>query len=271
MSRKRTIGYAGPPFAAMHNELMGEQALGIRFQDFDTTRYPDTQLEHARGAWTERVQTEFRSIQIMSRFLNEIVRAGDPLDVYAAAVDFITDEIRHVALCASLVKTLGGEALMPSPVAEKPDMERLAMPAPAQALNTAISMLCINETLSVGFIADLHARCTDPVVHAVLDCTLADEDVHGDLGWTYVEKSLKRFNAESMPAWRKLVRLTLAPHEQRANDILSKMPLSQRTLSAWPEQELADLGLFSPQRQALVFEQTFSAEIEPRLRRLNLL
>ena len=55
------------------------------------------------------MQTEFQSIQIMTRFMWEILGSGDPLDVYAGAADAIMDEIRHTAMCVEMAKALGAE------------------------------------------------------------------------------------------------------------------------------------------------------------------
>ena len=52
---------------------------------------------------------------------------------------------------------------------------------------------------------------------------------------------------------------------------LADVPLHRRHLDAWPEPVLAELGLLSPQREALLFERTYQREVGPRLEQLGLL
>jgi hypothetical protein len=47
--------------------------------------------------------------------------------------------------------------------------------------------------------------------------------------------------------------------------------VNQHNLAAWPEPELADLGLLSHERQALVFHKTWVEVCKPRLVELSLL
>lgn len=266
----RPIRHAGGVFAEMHGELMGS-AGGIDFAAFDASRYPDELIARARSTWQGRVLTEYRSIQIMTRFLTEVLGAGDPIEVYAGASDLVADEIRHTALCASMVEALGGTPRLPEPLVAEENPGFLKMSMPQRALVSAINMLAINETLSVGFVEDLNARCKDPVVKAVLAATCEDEEGHQDFGWSYVERSLERFPADAMGTWREVVQQTLAPHRRSVDRTLAEVPASERDLDAWPDAELVDLGLFSPQRQALVWQRTFQQKVAPRLMKLGLL
>jgi hypothetical protein len=52
--------------------------------------------------------------------------------------------------------------------------------------------------------------------------------------------------------------------------VLAALPEPHRKLEAWPEQDLADLGLLSPEREALVFSATLETALTPRLRALGL-
>ena len=217
------------------------------------------------------MRSEFRSIQIMSRFVSEVVNAGDPLNVYAWALELVQDEVRHTELCAAVCHYLGQAALLPDPVALLERPEFIALPYPERALASAISMLGTNEVISLGFIEDLAARCTDPAIAGVLRETVADESSHGELGVAYIEKSLARFDGNSWPRWRDLVRKALAPHEAFAERALATLPPEALALELWPEPELAALGLLSPQRQALLYLRTRDRVLGPRLRALDLL
>lgn len=263
--------YAGGVFKPFHEELMGEGALAIPFRSLDMSAFDPGLVEEARLVWQDRAQTEFRSIQLMARFLQEVMGAGDPLDVYAGALDLIQDEIRHAALCAELCRAMGAEPRFPDPVAAPtiPGYERAEWGE--RALHTAIVMVAINETLSLGFIEDLRARCEQPVVRGVLDATVEDEEGHQGFGWAYIQQSLRRFPAAALPQWRKLARDAVAQHLDRAIPIIRAIPVAERRLDAWPDAARIQLGLFGPERQALVFWHTWRELLAPRLIEVNLL
>ena len=263
----RTLKHAGGIFETLHRELLGEP---IDLSDLDLAAHPQERIELARRVWAERVRTEFRSVQIMARFVTEVVGAGDPLEVYAGAIDLVQDEVRHVGLCAQLTEALGAPALLPDPVELRDPEPYLRAPMAERALSTAITMLAINETISVAFVEDLRDRCGDPAVRRVLEATVEDEEGHQDFGWRYVEVSLARFPIATLDDWRHLVRSTLEPHRKESSRILAELAPRDRDLERHLEPELAALGLFSPRRQALVYERCFATHLEPKLRALSL-
>jgi hypothetical protein len=264
----RPLSFVGGAFERVYRKKIGPP---LDLSGLMPGTIPLTLLERARSTWRERALSEFRSIQIMIRFLTEVVGAGDPLDVYAGAVELVEDEIRHTQMCAAICAALGAPASLPEPVALADPPGFLAAPMPERALATAITMLGINETISAGYIADLAARCRNVHVKQVLDATIGDEDEHSELGWTYIADSLRRFLPSTMDDWRHLVRVTLQPHQTFAERSLVHVPPFRQRPEAWNEPELADLGLFSPERQALVFRKTCRETLEPRLSRLDLL
>lgn len=263
----RPLRHAGAPFDALHARVVGPLP---DLSSLSPEAVPAPLLPEVRAVWRDRARTEYRSVQVLLRFATETLAAGDPLEVHAGIVDAVTDELRHVALCAALCERLGAPALLPSPVEPiEPEAFRRA-PAAERALHTAIAMLLVSETLSVGFLEDLRARCTQPAVRAVLDATLADEGEHDAFGIAYVRESLRRFPQSALRDWRHLVRLTLRPHREAAARALSDVPAMRRSLDAFPDEDRAPWGLFSPPRQALVFERTLRDVLEPRLRALGL-
>ena len=132
-------------------------------------------------------------------------------------------------------------------------------------------MLGINETLSTGFISDLRDRCHNRVIRAVLDATLEDESGHHEYGWSYIRASLERFGGSGSAYWREVARKTLEPHRRRADEILQNIPSDQQNLGSWKDEGRVELGLFSPQRQALVFRETYQTQVAPQLLDLGLI
>jgi hypothetical protein len=178
--------------------------------------------------------------------------------------------VRHAALTARVVEQLGGTPLVPEPLERSEPAPFVALPAAQRALGTAMAMLAVNETVSVALIEDLRERATHPVLRAVLDATLADEDEHGDFGWAYVGASLKRFDAEGRAYAAACAETALRPLLEPAQATLAALPGKQRRLEAWPEPELAHLGLRSLEREALVIVAAVEREVMPRLRALGL-
>lgn len=258
--KPRPMRTAGGAFRPLHEAAVG---LSIDWSAMDLSGFSEDLLEHARRVWSHRVQTEFRSVQIMTRFLQEVLGAGDPVDVYAWAADLVQDEVRHTALCREACLALGGAPAFPEPAVPPLAEAYRRAPMADRALTTAISMLAINETISAAFIEDLAARCSTPGLSDVLSAIIADEEGHGALGWAYVEASLARYEAATLPSWRHLVATTLAPHRQSAERAAAR--------PAEDEASYAALGLFTPARQAAVYRRAFEKRVEPQLRRLGLL
>jgi hypothetical protein len=262
------VRYAGGSFSGAHERARRN------LPDLAELR-PDTLepglLARARSTWRHRVTTEFRSIQIMTRFLTEVVSAGDPLDVYSGALELIGPEVFHTELCSAVCSALGTEPELPEPtlLAESPDF--LEAPMAERALTTAITMLAISETISTAFIVDLAERCQHPCFRAVLAAMTQHEDAHGEFGWNYARESLRRFPPSALADFRHLVRATLARYEDGAHRALRNVPAAEQELAACVEQELADLGLLSPRREALLYFRTRDRDVVPKLVALDLL
>ena len=258
----------GGLFEEFYEEVVGAD---IDFERFDPSRFDPDLVEEAKAVWHKRAHTEFRSVQITTRFMTEVTGAGDPIDIYAAGVDLIEDEVRHTALCVEMCKALGFQPVFPEPIALEDPPGFTGAEMGERATHTAVTMVAINEAISYGFITDLEARCEEPTVAAVLEATIADEEGHQDLGWIYLEKSLQRFPSSTLPQWREIVERTLREHLEPVNDVLASIPPDRRRGDAWPDDERIALGLHSDQRHALVFRDTYREVLAPKLRRLDLM
>jgi hypothetical protein len=261
--------HAGEPFLSMHRALMGE--LGIEWYLLDPAMIPEPLLSEVRLTWSWRAQTEYRSVQVMTRFLTEVLGAGDPLEIQSGAADAIRDEIRHTALCVGVVEALGETALLPTPVPEPLEDGFRAMPMAQRALVTAISMLLVNETISVALIGDLAARATHPTIRAVLKATMTDETTHQQFGWHYVAASLRRFDAAGRAYAARITAYALEGHLAPARNLVASLPTERQTLNAWHEPDFARYGLMSRPREALIKLQLHQRFLAPRLQALGLL
>ena len=264
--RARRIPTGGAPFSEMFAERIG----AVDLSDLDPAAFPEPVVLLAREVWQERARTEYRSVQIMARFLGELAGAGEAPEILASAIDLVEDEVRHAAYCAALTARLGGVALLPEPLELRDPETFLRAPMVERALHSALTMLAINETISVAYVEDLRARCTTPAVLRVLEATVADEAAHQDLGWAYVKLALARFSRSTLPSWRHLVELTLKPHRDSLGRVLDKLPPRDRHPDRHADRELGALGLYSDARQALVGHAAIELRVLPRLRELDL-
>jgi hypothetical protein len=262
------VRFAGGVFKEIQVELHGAEVETSALKKSD---HPSELWDFAGKVWQQRLETEYRSVQIMVRLLDDMMGAGDPIDTFAGAAEMISHEIHHVGLCASMVRGLGCTPMLPNPVVMEAPEAYLKQPQMQRVLSTAVAMLAINETISEGYITDLHARCKHPVVHEVLDRTLGDEETHNAFGWIYIEKSIKRFPDAILNGLRSLVEQSIRPHKTHAEEIISRLSFNERSLSAWPDLDYIDLGLFTTERQALIYQQTFEEVLAPKLKKLDLL
>jgi hypothetical protein len=202
--------------------------------------------------------------------LGDALGAGTAFDAHAIIVELISDELRHVTLCAGVLQALGATARLPEPLELQQPSAFLDMPAAARALAIAIAQLVVNETLSVAYIEDLHARCEQPAIAAVLRATLSDEAGHDAFGVEYVQRALAERPQAELWRWRKLADDALGPQREAAQRVLRELGAAERDLRAWPDEQEVALGLFTPQRQALVFQQAYDERLAPRLALLGL-
>jgi hypothetical protein len=70
--------------------------------------------------------------------------------------------------------------------------------------------------------------------------------------------------------WAQITDRMLAPRRASTRAELARIEPSRRSLDAWPEPELAELGLFSRERQALLTDVALRTVVEPKLAALGL-
>jgi hypothetical protein len=63
------LRHAGEPFRAMHEALV---AVPIDWARLDPSSIAEPLLTRARETWAGRAQSEYQSIQVMTRFLQEV-------------------------------------------------------------------------------------------------------------------------------------------------------------------------------------------------------
>src|SRR5262249_47490011 len=104
--------------------------------------------DDARVVWTRTAFSEYASAAAFAEIASALLAAGAPIDLVAAAGDFVVDEIVHTELAARLAAALGGA------VALEVDLTRLVRPPEAgdpllAAAELVVRTSCVGEALTV--------------------------------------------------------------------------------------------------------------------------
>jgi rubrerythrin len=153
---------------------------------FDPRLHPPAVVEKARGWWLTSMRVEYDSASVFMDLARSVRSLGEPLDVQVVALRMAQDEIRHAAVCARVVEAMGGEprfntAPAPQPVAH-PDCG-----AEEDVLRTVIFGCCMSETVNAARLAKRYAETSDPFVREAFRTLLADEQLHAQFGFHYLQ------------------------------------------------------------------------------------
>lgn len=148
----------------------------------------------ARVVWTRTAFSEYASAAAFAEITASLLAAGAPIDLIAAAGDFIVDEIVHTEVAARLAAALGGA------VALDVDLTRLVRPptpASAQgpllaAAELVVRTSCVGEALTVPMLKLSRHLAGSLLVEAALTAIVGDEASHAQLGWWFLDWAAPR-------------------------------------------------------------------------------
>lgn len=135
----------------------------------------------ARWVWTQSAFSEIASAAAFAEIASCLLAAGAPIDLVAAAGDFVVDEIVHAELSARVAMALGGAA--PLDV----DLTRLVRPPSSEApllraAELVVRTSCVGEALTVPVLKSARATAGSPLIAAVIGRIVRDESAHAQLG-----------------------------------------------------------------------------------------
>ncbi len=154
----------------------------------------DLPLAEARLVWTRTAFSEYASAAAFAEISTAMLAAGAPIDLVAAAADFVVDELHHAEVAARIALALGGAVPM------EVDLERLVRPpapgrdALVRCAELVLRTCCIGETLTVPMLKVSRASCASPLIEAALRQILGDESQHAQLGWWFLDWAADRFS-----------------------------------------------------------------------------
>jgi hypothetical protein len=154
---------------------------------FDAAAYPAAAVSKIREQWRTRMVFEHRSSTVFSQLAGQLFEANASLDAKLVMLRMSQDELRHTGTCAEVIVALGGEAEGEADLA----LERLAEhegTSPEQrAMRNVIYTTCCSELVACArFVATLD-RMSDPYLRDANRRLLADEVLHGQFGFHYLE------------------------------------------------------------------------------------
>jgi hypothetical protein len=140
----------------------------------------------ARWVWTQSAFSEYASAACFAEIASCLLTAGAPIDLVAAAGDFVVDEVIHAEMSARIAMSLGGA------VALDVDLGRLVRPSFAahalvRAAELVIRTSCVGEALTVPILKTAKALSRSPLVKEVLARIVRDESSHAQLGFWFLD------------------------------------------------------------------------------------
>ena len=226
--------------------------------------YDPRAVERAQRMWLVRMESEHRSTAVFTAMVPQLMEAGAPLDAKAVVLRMAQDELRHTEICARVIEGLGGTARVETDL----EVVRIAVHAGCtpqeRALRNVVFGCCLSEIINSARFVDAIDTMTDPFVKDATRQLLADEVLHGQFGFHYLD---------AMKPWlddHPEVRTSLGTYLRYAFAVLER-DLSGRQANA-PEltEDERSIGIPDPERTPLVFYQTIEGAIVPGLERFGI-
>ena len=140
----------------------------------------------ARIVWTQSAFSEYASAASFAEIASGLLAAGAPIDLSAAAGDFVVDEMFHAELSARVAMALGGAVPL------EVDLGRLVRPPEAvrplaRVAELIVRTSCVGESLTVAILQTSRERAGASVIGEILLRLARDEAEHAELGWTFLD------------------------------------------------------------------------------------
>ena len=230
---------------------------------FDPSQHPAEAIEKARRWWLSAMQSEYESASVFIDMATQLRQIASPLDVQTVALRMAQDEIRHAAICARVIEAMGGEAKIPA------DQLPRALPHPdcgaeEGVLREIIYGCCLSEMVNVARLAKSVGEVGDPFVREALRLLLADERLHAQFGFHYLESRRPWLEAhpEIVRSLGRFLRYAFATLEQRMGAV-------PREAGPRTESELA-IGVPDLTERSRTFQETILNASIPGLERFGI-
>lgn len=153
-------------------------------------------LDPARRVWVQTAWSEYAAAASFAEIASALLACAAPIDLVAAAGDFVVDEIVHAEAAARVVGALGGAP--PLTVA----LDRLVRPPERReplvaAAELVVRACCVGEALTVPMLKLSRKAAGDPLLSGLLGHIVADEAGHAQLGWWFLDWAAPRLDDDT--------------------------------------------------------------------------
>jgi hypothetical protein len=140
----------------------------------------------ARLVWTRTSFSEYASAAAFAEIAAAALRAAAPIDLVAAAGEFVVEEVLHAEVAARLALALGGAAPL------QVDYDKLVRPPVAvspllRAAELVVRTSCVGESLTVPMLKLSRHLAGSQLVAAAINKIVADESGHAQFGWWFMD------------------------------------------------------------------------------------
>lgn len=140
----------------------------------------------AREVWTRSAFSEYASGAAFAQIATHMLAARAPIDLIAAAGDFVGDEMFHAELASRVAMSLGGALSL------EVNFEKLVRPPESEgallrAAELVVRSCCVGESLTVPILKQSRRAAGSRTIEAVISRILRDEAQHSELGWWFLD------------------------------------------------------------------------------------
>ena len=251
----RDVLEEAPP--RVHRAFLAQRKAEPAVPAFDRHAYAPEAILRAARRFEKQLADEYRSAFVFSSVANDVARAGSSLEHAAVLLRMAEEELGHARRCATIVETFRSEAPPRLGVPTLPEVARHDAPRVSdrqRALRNVIFTTCISEMNAVaGLVSSLDVT-RDPFVRAHVRAILADEVLHGELGFSYVasEADFLRANDSERRALGSYLRFAFAYAERELTPTYTREPDPDDLALGTPPPDLARERFARTMRDAVV-------------------
>ena len=250
------------------------------FDAFRTADFPPDLRREAAWQWTGRAQAEHGSVHQFSAVARALSELCAPIELLGAIARLITDEVRHVELCAraALAFHPDGDAKFyrwrrprapwPDAPVLPPDGKGTEMQLRGWAARAIVTACCLGETLSKPMLDAVAVVSTDALPRDCANQILLDERFHASFGWEAARVLVADLDDAELATLQTQLAKSFAGFERTTCGGVTVEDLAEREIVIEPGDP--NLGTLSYEQFAVIFFSTLEHEIFPKLRELGL-
>jgi len=233
---------------------------------FEAERYAPEAVRLVRDRWSGQLADEHRSTFVFSALAGQMAEAGAGVDMVAVMLRMAQDELRHTSTCGEVVRALGGDPAVPVLTRVPLLAAHAGESARQRALRNVLLTTCISELHAVAvFVASLDG-IEDGYLRDRTREVLADEVLHGELGFIYLEAAMPwlRESERELSALARYLRFAFAWAEREL------APREAAALSAKaPSPDAIRLGMVPFEVRRDLYQRTMFEAVVPAFERLG--